>query len=161
MKLLVYGDIMSVNPLYLFGNYCLVLFHAMLTVKKWYLSTVNTRLSRWTTKCWSTQRGLACRQALNLRRKIVSPLWLFHWISPGDWSASYCDWFIPRRGGMKTTFLLLHSRKLVVISSLVYLVLRACTTLASVASHLVELFSVASFWELISVLSFESLYYPC
>jgi hypothetical protein len=25
--------IMSVNPLYLSGNYCLVLFHAMLTVK--------------------------------------------------------------------------------------------------------------------------------
>jgi hypothetical protein len=37
------------------------------------------------------------------------------------------------------------SRKLVVTSSLVYLVLRACITLASIASHLVELFSVTSF----------------
>jgi hypothetical protein len=60
-----------------------------------------------TTRCWSTQRGLACWWAREPQEKNrMSSLWLIHWISPGDWYSSYCDWFIPRRGGIKITFLL-------------------------------------------------------
>jgi hypothetical protein len=40
-------------------------------------------LSRWTTKCWSTQRGLACRQAREPQEK--NCLSLAFWYSPGDW----------------------------------------------------------------------------
>jgi hypothetical protein len=59
------------------------------------------------TKCWSTQRELACQQAREPREKNrVSPLWLIIWIYHCDWSSSYCDWFIPRCGGIKITFLL-------------------------------------------------------
>jgi hypothetical protein len=44
-----------------------------------------TPLNRRTTNCWSTQRGLACRQACESREKNrVSPLWLIYWIFPGD-----------------------------------------------------------------------------
>jgi hypothetical protein len=51
-----------------------------------------TPLNRRTTKCWSTQRGLACWQAREPQEKNrVSPLCLIHWISPGDWSSTYCD----------------------------------------------------------------------
>jgi hypothetical protein len=42
-----------------------------------------TPLSRRTTKCWSTQRGLACRQAHKSREK--NWLSLAIWYSPGDW----------------------------------------------------------------------------
>jgi hypothetical protein len=88
---------------------------------------------------------VACRQAREPREKnYVSPLSLISWIYPGDWSSYYCHRFIPRRGGIKITYLSFTFRKLVVTSSLVYLVLRACIIFASVACHLVELFSVAS-----------------
>ena len=42
-----------------------------------------TPLSRQTTKCWSTQRGLACWQAREPREKNWLSLAL--WFSPGDW----------------------------------------------------------------------------
>jgi hypothetical protein len=75
----------------------------------------------------------------------VSPLCLVLWISPGDWSSSYCDWFILRRGGIKITFL-----------SFIFLQ-TSCNKLFSIISFeslsylcyyffsLVELFRVASF----------------
>ena len=76
-----------------------------------------TPLSRRTTKCWSTQRELACRQAHEPREKILCLL--YDWISPGDWLSSYCDWFIPRRDDIITLLTPLLSCKLVVASSLV------------------------------------------
>jgi hypothetical protein len=65
---------------------------------------------------------------VNLRRKIVCLL--CDWISPGDGLSPYCDWFTPRLGGIITLLTLLHSCKLV-------------------AKH----FSVASLWELVSLVS--------
>jgi hypothetical protein len=40
-------------------------------------------ISHWTTKCWSTQRGLACRQAREPREKNHESS--CDWLSPGDW----------------------------------------------------------------------------
>jgi hypothetical protein len=63
---------------------------------------------------------VACWQAREpWEKNYVSPLWLISWISPVDWSSYYCDWFIPRRGGIKITYLSFTFRKLVVTNSLV------------------------------------------
>jgi hypothetical protein len=78
----------------------------VLTMSKCVDEVCATPLSCRTTKCWSTQWGLACRQARKPRDKNhVSPLWLILWISPSDWYSYYHDWFIPRHGGIKFTFL--------------------------------------------------------
>jgi hypothetical protein len=76
-----------------------------------------TPLSRRTTKCWSTQQGLACRQACEPWEKIGCLL-PFNILPVIDWY-SYCDWFISRRGGMITSLSPLLFHKLVVASSLV------------------------------------------
>jgi hypothetical protein len=73
-----------------------------------------------TTRCRSTQRGLACLQAREPREKnCVSPLLLIYWISFDDWYSSYYDWFIPRHGGIKITSPPFTFCKVVVTSSLV------------------------------------------
>ena len=81
-----------------------------------------------TAKCWLTQRGLACRQACEPQEKIGASL--ISWISPGDWLV-FILWLVhPSMRWYNYPTLSSTSRKLVVM-----------------------LFSVASLWELVSLVS--------
>jgi hypothetical protein len=77
-----------------------------------------TPLNRRTTKCWSTQRGLACRQAHEPRKKnLVSILCLIKFLPVIGYL--HCDWFISLRGGVDIPLTLLLTCKVVVTSYLV------------------------------------------
>jgi hypothetical protein len=77
-----------------------------------------TPLNCQTTKCWLTQRGLACRQAREPREKnLMSILCLIGFLlAIGH---LHCDWFIPLCGGINIPLTLLFTCKVVVTSSLV------------------------------------------
>ena len=91
-----------------------------------------TPLSRWTTKCWSTQRGLAWRQAREPREKnLVSNV--IGILSVIDWIFIVIGSFVSCHGGI----IFLHTL-------LCLLYLHSC---------LVKLFSVVSLWELVSLIS--------
>jgi hypothetical protein len=54
-----------------------------------------TPLSCRTTKCWSTQRGLACWSTSTWTSGEKSSVFIVivSWISPSDWFLYYCVWF--------------------------------------------------------------------
>ena len=88
-------------------------------------------INHWTTKCWLTQRGLACQQAHEPREK--NWLSLVDWTSPSDWLGFY--WLV---------YLSCHDG-IIILHTLLYLYyLYSC---------LVKLFSVVSLWELVSLVS--------
>ena len=64
-------------------------------------------ISHRTTKCWSTQRGLACQQADEPREKKSYVSCVIGFLSVIGLSSS-CDWLIPRRIGIITILTLLH-----------------------------------------------------
>jgi hypothetical protein len=64
-------------------------------------------ISRWTTRCRSTQRGLACRQAREPRGKILVFILRLNWLSPSDWSSIgyLLIGSLPQHGGIKIIYL--------------------------------------------------------
>jgi len=40
-------------------------------------------------------RDVAYQQARGPQEKWYVSIVIVHWISPGDWTSYYCDWFIP------------------------------------------------------------------